>query len=150
MKNRTFAPMNVFFFLHRTIAKLLRQPRSRGFGVQSPWAYRFVREVLMAKEGTLRHLPLQQRVEARCRRILQLPGSSSCTAAENILTEAEAGDVVWVTDIHRSKQCRDLWHRITTDRRTAVCFDCFDFGLAFFDLKMHPRVYRTNYHGNPA
>lgn len=38
--------LTIFSSLHKFLSTLLRVPRTRGFGVQSPFAYRFLRDVI--------------------------------------------------------------------------------------------------------
>ena len=41
--------MNVIKCLQSALVRLRRMPRTRGFGVQSPSAYRFLRDVVSAR-----------------------------------------------------------------------------------------------------
>lgn len=137
--------MLLSYLVHRTLSRLLRVPRSRGFGVQSPWAYRFLREVLMAREGSDRQLPFAERLRRRCRHVWTIDASASPDEIDAILSTAQPPEVLLVSGIKRSRTARRFWRQLLCAPRIGVAFDCFDFGLLFFDRKLHKRVYRVNY-----
>lgn len=120
-------------------------PRSRGFGIQSPWAYNFLREVIMGTEGKDRHLPFEERLEKRCCRVITVDVSVPAEKLDAFLNEARATDVLLVHDIKRNRVARRLWCQLINDERTGVAFDCFDFGLIFFDLRLYKQKYKVNF-----
>lgn len=134
----------LFYYLWRTLARQLRRPRTRGYGVQSPWAYRFLREVVTGKEGADRGLPFAERLERRCGRVWTADASTPAAALEAILRTAQSPEVLLVVGIKRTRAARRLWRQLVSDARTGVAFDCFDFGLIFFDLKLYKRKYKVN------
>lgn len=137
--------MPILHSLHRLLARQLRRPRSRGYGVQSPWAYRFLREVIMAREGDDRTTALEERLQHRCGTVRHLTADTADELLEQWLNEARPPEVLVAGDIHRSAIMRRRWRQLLKDSRVGVTFDCYDFGLAFFDRKMHKRTYKVNY-----
>lgn len=137
--------MPILHSLHRLLARQLRRPRSRGYGVQSPWAYRFLREVIMAKEGRDRALPFTERLERRCGKVTVVSPATAAEELDAILGTARPPEVLLLRDIHRSRAAHRLWQQLISDARTGVAFDCFDFGLLFFDRKLYKRRYKVNY-----
>lgn len=76
------------FNLHRFICYLLRMPRTYGFGVQSPFAYRFVREVVCG------HTPITKSVSngfvnGELDRSLQLNSTSSSSSTFGSLPKGQ-------------------------------------------------------------
>lgn len=135
----------LFYHIWRSLARQLRRPRSRGYGVQSPWAYRFLREVITGKEGADRDRPFAERLSRRCGRVWTADASTPADALDEILRTAQSPEVLLVRDIKRTRAARHLWRQLLSDARTGVAFDCFDFGLIFFDLKLYKRKYKVNH-----
>lgn len=50
-----------------------------------------------------------------------------------------------VHGLHRSRADRTAWRRLTADKRVRVTFDLYDFGLAYFDSRLHRAAYVVNY-----
>lgn len=136
----------LLFRLWRTGERLRRMPRSRGFGIQSPWAYRFVRTVAMGREGRWQALPFEQRLKGfmpTCH--LQYAQATDAERLRKLLDQATEQTVVRVEGIHRAREARENWERLAANDHVGVSFDCLDFGLLFFNKKMHQRTYRINH-----
>lgn len=134
------------FRLWRMCERLRRMPRSRGFGIQSPWAYRFVRTAAMGREGDWRELSFEERLKG------YMPACclvrTEATDAEELhkqLAQATAQTVMMVEGIHRTTQTKKSWKQLVSNTKVGVSFDCLDFGLLFFDKKMHKCNYRINH-----
>ena len=170
-------------------------PRTRGFGVQSPSAYRFLRDVISPRgryavaEGLpeggstggkerLKLLNFYARVagftQAKRWFVSERLASDGLKAyvcaghqaavvssvlddsgvyvvditeeyvVEAVLNQASASDLLIVEGIHRSATAREKWQQIMADRRTGVCFDMYEAGVAGFDLKKFKTSYQVN------
>lgn len=137
--------MNLFYAIQRIIAQQLRRPRSRGYGVQSPWVYRFVREVAMAKEGNHSEEPFQKRLQHWCEFVAVYDVATDPQTIDWQMARMKPPNALVLKGIHRNRRNYRYWLEILEDERVGLAFDCFDFGVLFFDLKMHKHVYKINY-----
>ena len=72
-KNVNFAAYNLFimlYYIKRSIVWLRRAHRSKGFGVQSPWAYRFIRYVVNEPYPYYKYEHLKSRCMALTKRLV--------------------------------------------------------------------------------
>lgn len=128
------------YAIRRFLVSVVRASRSRGFGIQSPFAYRFVRDVVRnagkydtdaehcRQEGSVR----QQRLRRFYARLL-------CYLNE----KGNLGKVVVIEDIHRNRHRYRMWCDVVSDERVGVTFDLYDCGVVFFDQKMYKRNYKV-------
>ena len=164
--------MNIIRWLQSGFVRLRRMPRTRGFGVQSPSAYRFLRDVVSSKgRYAVINMPLETR-DARfvSKRLVSdalkayvCAGHQAAVVSpvlddsgvyvvditedyvvEAVLNQASASDLLIVEGIHRSAIARKKWQQIMADRRTGVCFDLYKAGVVCFDLKKFKTSYRVN------
>lgn len=137
--------MNLSRTLYIYITYPFRLRHRKGYGVQSPWAYELVRDVLFEKlhyyayeEQNLRSEPERQLWRLRNRfRNDELIYVSPLDDAEKIYEEtAQDADerTYLVVDGLQGKNA-DLWKRVLTDSRATVTFDLMDRGLITFDKK---------------
>lgn len=139
--------MSILYNIRRHLARLVRKPRSRGFGVQSPWAYRFVRTVAMGREGGRGVMAFLGRLRAFCPKgqLLTVTLPTSSETLEVLLTASGEQSALAVLGIHGSREAKTQWQQLLADERTGVSFDLFDCGVVFFDRKMFKRTYKINY-----
>lgn len=74
-KNVTFASriiINMIYFIKRSVVWLRRAQYSRGFGVQSPWAYKFIRYVVNEHYPYYKYAQLKQQVYGINKRVRKL------------------------------------------------------------------------------
>lgn len=74
-KNVTFAnriTINMIYFIKRSVVWLRRAQYSRGFGVQSPWAYKFIRYVVNEHYPYYKYAQLKQQVYGINKRVRKL------------------------------------------------------------------------------
>lgn len=118
----------------------------RGFGIQSPWVYEMVRDVLFEplayyayeEQGLRTGLQRQMfRIQNHFRghRVVVIDEVAEMADAryEDALSNVEPGMVVVVE--HADDANADLWQRAVHDERTVITFDMGKRGLIVFDFK---------------
>jgi hypothetical protein len=136
--------------LRRTISLILTAiPRAihrRGFGVQSPWAYELVRDVLFeslpyyAYDEQKLSSPMQQQL-FRIRNhfqgqpivVIDEKGEKASQQCEEVL-QTVTPDTVLILE-HINDENADLWTRMVDDSRTIITFDMRKRGMIIFDNK---------------
>ena len=126
--------------MHRFIHSLARWPRSHGFGVQSPFAYRFVTEVVRSRKRPER---LPEAVCHACsttnKRLLYF-----YARLYDFIQREEGIDSVYVIEgIHANTATHALWQRIITLDKVVVSFDLYDCGVLFLEGKMPKFNYKV-------
>ena len=142
--------------LRRTISLILtaipRAVHRRGFGVQSPWAYELVRDVLFetlpyyAYDEQKLSTPMQRQL-FRIRNhfqgqpiiVIDEKGKQASQRGEEVLQTATL-DTVLILE-HINDENADLWTRLVDDPRTIITFDMRKRGLVIFD----PKRIKQNY-----
>ena len=145
--------------------RMLRMPRTRGFGVQSPTAYSFLRKVVNEK-GFLRiycqthseisssypqDAPRQKRLLFRIRtvypNVVELSASSLLKREDfqQFLWNVSDDTVLVVTDINLDAEYGKVWLRLVTDNRTVLTFNLVDCGIVFFDKTKYKQNFNVNY-----
>ena len=152
-----------------------RMRHSRGFGVQSPWAYRMVRYVInehypyYAYESLALSYPGLGVVERKMRiesvssalspvRLSDMIGGCGgrfvarlvpCRGLSDQLASicgvAGAGSAVVVHGIYSDASASREWRRIVSDEPGVVTFDLYYCGLVFFDEKRYKQNYIINF-----
>lgn len=142
--------------LQRTISLILtaftRAKHRHGFGVQSPWAYEMVRDVLFEplayyayEEQHLTTKSEQQlyRIRNHFRNhdltVIESKGAEACNHYERLASAATPATVIVIEHTHN--QNADLWLRIVSDSRAIITFDLGRRGLIVFD----PKRIKQNY-----
>ena len=125
---------------------LTRAAHRRGFGVQSPWAYELIRDVLFerlpyyAYEEQHLTTPLQQQL-FRIRNhfkghpiiIINEKGSYAGILCNDEIQLATPDTILIVEHIHDENAT--LWNTIVNDPRATVTFDMGKRGMVTFDKK---------------
>ena len=144
--------------------RMLRMPRTRGFGVQSPTAYSFLRKVVNEK-GFLRNYrqihsdfssypqddSKQKRLLFRIRtvypHVVELSASSLLQNEDfqQFLRNVSADTVLVVIDINLDAEYRKVWMRLVADDRTVLTFNLVDCGIVFFDKTKFKQNFNVNY-----
>ena len=144
--------------------RMLRMPRTRGFGVQSPTAYSFLRKVVNEK-GFLRNYrqthagissypqdaPRQKRLLFRIRtvypNVVELSASSLLKGEDfqQFLLNVSDDTVLVVTDINLDAEYKKVWLRLVADTCTVLTFDLVDCGIVFFDKTKFKQNFNVNY-----
>ena len=152
--------------------RLSRWSRTRGFGVQSPTDYRFLREVIRGRSNGQKHSFLsyrsyEEKKEALIQRLEQYVATHSVLSADNpvnghpelvtiFLTECskenveqylaniKENSIMVAENINLDNQTRNLWQSIVTDQRARTTYDLYHLGLALFEPKLTKMHYCVN------
>jgi len=139
-----------------------RVGKSRGFGIQSPWAYRFVTEVIgeccpyYAYEEIDRrcHTKRERKFQKLLLRISNFvyPASMELIDVYNVEKElssavekATCKGVIIIEGINKDKCAKEFWTKVKEDDRIGVTFDCYYFGICFLDKEMYKQHYKLNF-----
>ena len=136
--------------------------KSRGFGIQSPWAYRFVTEVIgerlpyyayedidkecsTGRERKYRKLLLRISnfvYPAKLELIDVHDDDESLSAA---IEDAGVSGAVVIERINADEAAKASWERIKDDERIGVTFDLYDVGICFLDREIYKQHYKLNF-----
>lgn len=123
---------------------LTRTAHRHGFGVQSPWAYELIRDVLFEplpyyayqEEGLT--TPLQQqlfRINNHYRNhpviVIDEKGEAACAHYEQALQTLTPDTIIILEHTHNANA--NLWARIVQDPRAIITFDMRRRGMITFD-----------------
>lgn len=137
-----------------------RWQRSRGYGVQSPWAYRFVTEVVGERRPYYGYEQIDREAgsgyERRYRRLLlrvrnavwpsavveAAVGSIDAARLAEIAARCGTTGAMVLTGIDSDSHARALWLATRDSDSVGVTFDLGHFAICFFDLARHKQHYR--------
>src|SRR5574344_1908859 len=144
--------MNLRRSAHLFFSSLTRVVHRHGLGVQSPWAYALIRDVLFAQlsyyASTDLHLttPLERqlyRIRNHFSRqpliIIDDKGEASLLLYEELMTHVSPDTILVVEHTHNENA--NLWNHIVADPRAIITFDMGHRGLVTFD----PKRIKQNY-----
>ncbi|WP_232223175.1 hypothetical protein, partial [Prevotella sp. S7 MS 2] len=146
--------------LHLCYHCLMRIPRTRGFGVQSPFAYRFLRRVVAPKSNgtwpvlwlcsnrSLRKEKLLSRLnEYCCEKNLTYVGllGEEIPTYEELLEHLDISTVLFIDGIQKKSEMKYLWLKLLEGTHRGGAFDLYDCGILFFNQTYYKRVYKVNY-----
>ncbi|MBP1539485.1 MAG: hypothetical protein ILA29_03935 [Prevotella sp.] len=135
-------------FFERAFRWLRSVGHSRGFGIQSPFVYGLVTEVVCARGGEgSRTEQLGDRLRRHCsEKGWRLSEWDMCDGQlrRDVLGEMSSRDVVLCLNIYKDESSLSAWRSLVADPRTGVTIDAGLAGIAFFDLKMYKRNYFVN------
>lgn len=144
--------MNLRRTAHLILTALPRAIHRRGFGVQSPWAYELVRDVLFEplpyyayQEQGLR-TPLQQQLfrirnHFGIQSVVVIDETAQAAADRYAQAVRDATPQTILVIEHTADQNAPLWATAVRDPRTTVTFDMGQRGMATFD----PKRIKQNY-----
>lgn len=152
--------------------RLSRWSRTRGFGVQSPTDYRFLREVIRGRSDGQKHSFLscrsfEEKKEALIQRLEQYVAAHSVPSADNpvnghpelvtislsdcskekvemSLADIKENTILVVENINHDNQTHTLWQSIVADQRARTTYDLYYLGLALFEPKLTKMHYCVN------
>ena len=134
--------------LIRFVRYLRSVGHSRGFGIQSPFAYKMVTEVVCGRGGGGTKLErLHDRLSAYCVENgmrLSVWDLSDGEFRRDIVGEMGRDDVLLVYGLYNNEKSLVSWRMLRDDSRTGVTIDGGLAGVVFFDLKMYKRNYFVN------
>lgn len=144
--------MNLRRTTHLLLTALPRAIHRRGFGVQSPWAYELVRDVLFeslhyyAYDEQGLNTPSEQQL-FRIRNhfkghpmvVIEEKGEVAAQQYEAAVRQVTPDTVLIMEHIHDENA--DLWTHIVNDPRAIITFDMRKRGMVIFD----PQRIKQNY-----
>ena len=141
---------------------LSRIGKSKGFGIQSPWAFRFVTEVVRERWRYYGYDDIEARYSGRYERKYQkllfrirnfIYPHTLCVIdiedggealADAVSCATEQGAIV-IEGIRRSKSCQERWEEIKQREDVGVTFDMYSFAVCFLDRKIYKQHYKLNF-----
>lgn len=144
--------MNLRRTIHLILTALPRAVHRRGFGVQSPWAYELVRDVLFetlpyyAYDEQKLSTPMQRQL-FRIRNhfqgqpiiVIDEKREQASQRGEEVLQTATP-DTILILE-HINDENADLWAKMVDNPRAIITFDMRKRGLVIFD----PKRIKQNY-----
>ena len=142
------------------IAEYLRRiGKARGFGIQSPWAFRFVTEVIgerwpyyayedidrmytTRRERRYRKLMLRVRNDIYPNKLVERDISEiddGVIANDAVLCGVHGAIVV--SGIYRDKKSREAWMKMRENPCIGVTFDLYDLAICFLDTSIYKQHY---------
>lgn len=147
----------------KTIAEYIRRMgKSKGFGIQSPWAYSFVTEVIGERLPYYAYEEIDRRYKTRKQRKRQRLYHRICNHAYGhrvYITDIRHSDetllqlcrmakekgVVIIENIYRDSESKKRWESIRDNELVGITFDLYDFAICFLDRKIHKQHYKLNF-----
>ena len=129
----------MFDSLRRFCFSVLRWPRSHGFGVQPPFAYTFITQVVRDKVHHDYYESLGEHYHRSSFRLQRF-----YLRLFNFLNEDQCFNSVYVIeDIHASTETLSLWESVVKSPKVVVSFDLYDCGVIFVEGKMPKFNYKV-------
>lgn len=119
----------------------MRFGASHGFGIQSPFAFQFVMEVVRDRrkyEG-YDSLEVQYGLTGQAVRLQKF----YYRLLRYLERKDGLGSVIIVEGIHRNGERQKIWREIIASENVGVSFDLYDCGVVFLDSKVHKRNYKV-------
>ena len=145
--------------IHHPFVWLKRLRHRRGYGVHSPFAYNFLRDVVYERNHYYAYADIEQRLKGnwwqrmceRKRERLLFRLRNWCgdhpfihiTQWSNDVAQRLTPDAMLVLD--RLQDNLVAWHRIKKDGRTRITFDLYDLGVALFNPSFTKQDYIVNW-----
>lgn len=137
--------------------------KSRGFGIQSPWAYSFVRDVIMEKLPYYEYDIIEKRnlsrkdektekLYWRLRNFVHGHSFSVFSIEEmpesklmSLMDDYDRNGMLCLEGIHESKKNEEKWERIKSCESVGVTFDLYDLGIVFPRSALNKQHYKLNF-----
>lgn len=135
--------------------------KARGFGIQSPWAFSFVTEVIGERLPYYAYDDIDRRyASARERRFqklvlrvrnfvyphsLVIEDAASIDTLDSIAKECGTKGAFILRGIYASPQAAETWQNVKADDRIGITFDLYDFAICFLDRDIYKQHYRLNW-----
>ena len=142
---------------------LQRVGKSRGFGIQSPWAFRFVTEVVADKWRYYAYEDIENRFPKRYEqkyqkllfrirnfvypdKLLVIPITTVTPEnLPNILCQVGKKGAIVVEGIRESKDSLYKWEKLKKHEEIGVTFDMYSFAVCFLDREIYKQHYKLNF-----
>lgn len=131
----------MLYQLRRFIASIFRAGQSCGFGIQSPFAFRFVTEVVRDRKDYVEYASFEENLkngkdELRLKKFY-------CRLLRYMNEEPMVDSLFIIEGIHRSRESYQLWCDIIEGDRVTLSLDLFDCGILFLDSKFFKCNYKV-------
>ena len=142
---------------------LCRIGKSKGFGIQSPWAYCFVKDVItetlpyyIYKDIEAKYVgkkeQKKQKLYFRVRNFIKRKelnvfdmNENSLEDINNFMMKHTDCVAIIVEGIFDSADTKDKWNRLKESELVGVTFDLYDFAICFQPSKLIKQHYKMNF-----
>ena len=139
---------------------LKRIGKARGFGIQSPWAYRVVTEVIGEKMPYYCYEDIdrvyKKRSERKFRKLVfrirnfVYPHNVEIVTTDNLsddscISRCSPHGALIVTGIYENNDARQQWKQFAERNDVGIVFDLYHFAICFFDLDIYKQYYKLNF-----
>ncbi len=133
----------MFYFMIKSLRRfffsIVRLSRSHGFGIQSPFAFHFVTQVVRDNKYHDYYSSIDSNFKGSALRLKKF-----YLRLLAFLSEEQCFNVVYIIeDIHSSDQTYALWESIIQSSKVVVSFDLYDCGVVILDGNMHKFNYKV-------
>lgn len=148
----------------KPLAEYIRRiGKARGFGIQSPWAFRFVTEVIGEKWPYYAYESIDRQYTARSERRYQklmlrirnyvYPSllaerdidSITADSLSNDITAAGKRGAIIIRGIYSNRAAKEKWNGIKNRPDIGITFDLYDFAICFLDTSIYKQHYILNF-----
>ncbi|MDO5446908.1 MAG: hypothetical protein Q4F34_03920 [Prevotellaceae bacterium] len=112
---------------------------SRGYGIQSPFAYNFIKALRENKASGNKTESLINHITATYGERVII-----ADATEAIHMHVNGNTVLVVKGIYQTKQTYNYWHDLCESKRVTASFDLYYLGVAFFEQGLSKKNYIVN------
>lgn len=142
---------------------LSRVGKARGFGIQSPWAYRFVTEIVGERCPYYYYETIEQMYKNRKERkfqkfiyrlrnfvypqsllVINIADADDELLRNTIIQCTEKGVFV-LRGIYNDEFSRRRWLDIQNRSDIGITFDMYDFAVCFLDTNIYKQHYKINF-----
>ena len=143
---------------------ILRIGKARGFGIQSPWAFAFVTELIGERLPYYAYADIDSKYADRRERKLQKLmfrirnfvhphraviiddiASLNDSNASQLIHDAGQKGVIIIRNIWNSTETQQRWHTLQQRDDVGITFDLYDIGICFLDTHIYKQHYRLNF-----
>lgn len=145
----------------KTISEYLRRiGKARGFGIQSPWAYRVVTEVIGEKTPYYCYEDIDREYKTRSERKFQkllfrirnfvYPHNVDVVTTEDLhdntcIRRCSPNGALIVKGIYDDREAEQRWRQFVARNDVGIVFDLYHYAICFFDLDIHKQYYKLNF-----
>lgn len=137
--------------------------KARGFGIQSPWAFSFVTEIIGERLPYYAYADIDstyssarerkfQKLVLRVRNfvyphplVIESLSALDAAALDAIVEECGTNGAFILQDIYATPQAQERWQAVKADNRVGITFDLYDFAICFLDRDIYKQHYRLNW-----
>ena len=140
---------------------LSRVGKARGFGIQSPWAYSFVRDVIMEKlryyeydniekKNLNRDDEKKEKLYWRLKNFVYGHSFSVFRIAElpdvlSLMDDYDSDGVICLEGIRENKENEEKWEKFKALDSVGVTFDLYDLAIVFPRNTLNKQHYKLNF-----